>query len=177
MRCKVCKAYIPEGATSCFECGDVLGTELICQKCGAEIKRGAAFCYKCRHPVYEPPPIKVPEIPEDVSNSVACPKCGEIIPANIIYCPACGINRQNYMEEKSEPVSVDQPLSDSTTDIVGNERVCPRCGTSRRGSGRFCHNCGRFLGTDIADTICPICGSRSPLRYIRCQYCGNEIPK
>lgn len=183
MRCKVCQAYIPEGATYCLECGaEVNGTpEIVCQRCGAAVSKRASYCRKCGAPIEHEKEASEEKSSRQSAGVTKCPRCGEEVPAGIRYCPNCGTNQDRPQEEL--PTSTEKPTEEKLSekmpgpsDLVPDADECPRCGTAPRGIGRFCYNCGRFLGSDIEDVICPECGATNPLRYIRCQYCGAGLP-
>lgn len=182
MRCTACKSYIPEGATHCLDCGSSFDQIAICQHCGAEISVSARFCNKCGMPksasgeISNHLEIKTPVNSTGDEGAVECSRCGENVPAGVQYCPTCGtnvtLNRKSEPEQSTGVVTSESDPTDPDTDIP----ECPRCGTVPRGSARFCHNCGRFHGSDIEDVICPYCGATNSLRYARCQYCGTDLP-
>ncbi len=182
MRCKVCDAYIPEGAIQCLECGTPTEIELLCQRCGAPTNARARFCRKCGAPLkpdqedIAQPPRHEPATGADLSQDRTCAKCGENVPAGIQYCPSCGTSQAISALEAPE-TERDQPAgsSDATAPTEDSEK-CPACGAEPRGSGRFCYACGRFLGSDVEEIVCPACGAISSLRYSRCQHCGEELP-
>lgn len=179
MRCKVCNAYIPEGATYCLDCGSQFDDIILCQGCGAELQSVAKFCNRCGKSVVIPDDFKSPERKEQNGytspyGSIECQRCGVEVSRGTIYCPTCGTNVTKSGElVRAEGVTiVDSAPTEKTDDL----KPCPRCGAEPRGSGRFCHNCGRYHGSDIEDVICPNCGATNILRYARCQYCGHELP-
>jgi len=176
MRCQICHAYIPEGAEKCLECGSPLEPEQLCQKCGAIAGPAARFCRKCGAAL-TPPPKNALEDPISTASSakVTCFRCGTIVPTGIKYCPSCGINLEKRKKESENLTQAQEKLSNCVKPIEGTK--CPSCGTELRGTGRFCYECGRFLGTDLEDVICPSCGAIHSMRYSRCQYCGKEIPR
>jgi predicted amidophosphoribosyltransferase len=179
MRCKICNAYVPEGATHCLDCGSQFEDIIVCQTCAAELSSKAKFCNRCGTPARKPDAYKNPEFTIQEKSStesgpIECYRCGGNVPKGTIYCPTCGIN-VSKIDEPAQPAVVTVVESDPTEKSV-TVPACPRCGAIPRGSGRFCHNCGRFHGSDIEDVICPNCGATNVLRYARCQYCGNELP-
>ncbi len=200
MRCRICNAYIPEGATHCLECGSDLNPPIVCQRCGAETSPNARYCRTCGNPVSMPPEVPYPgpsgPSPAQESSPVVakCPVCGSQIPTGLIYCPTCGTNQSAVSSPTSDAQTIhsDSKSADETvshpdgsessgpaydhTEVIDAAKPCPRCGTVLRGSGRFCYNCGRFMGGDIEDVICPACGANNILRYARCQYCGADLP-
>lgn len=181
MRCESCNAYIPEGSTYCLECNTPLDSVFTCQRCGASTSEKAKFCRKCGYPIIPPPGISMhvePEKNKDIAKH-KCLRCGNEVPSGIRYCPICGTNQDKHRDAGESINDVDTEKSENKsnpTDLAGSGLVCPLCGTAARGSGRFCHDCGKFLGGDIEDVLCPSCGATNILRYARCQYCGKELP-
>jgi predicted amidophosphoribosyltransferase len=183
MRCRICQAYIPEGATYCLECGADIDSmpEVVCQRCGSAVSRQASYCRKCGAPI-EPEGNPRAENQDKISaTATSCPRCGAEVPAGIRYCPNCGTNQEHRNEEKPATVETappEKPIENlhQAVEVLPDAYECPRCGAPARGLGRFCYNCGRFLRSDVEDVICPECGSTNPLRYIRCQYCGAGLP-
>lgn len=181
MRCKVCNAYIPEGATHCLDCGSQFEDIIVCQHCATELPSHAKFCNRCGKPALKPGEFKKslesPSSTRAQSNlpgSTQCPRCAGDVPQGTLYCPTCGTNVSRMNEPvESNRVSIVETGPVEKTDSA---QPCPRCGTEPRGSGRFCHNCGRFLSSDIEDVICPQCGATNILRYAKCQYCGSDLP-
>jgi len=184
MRCRTCNAYIPEGATHCIECGTSTDPVLTCQKCGTEAPMNARFCRICGDPMRPPPDLPGrgpdPSVSRETLSGGTCPRCGSTVKAGVQYCPTCGTSQvaPEQTAIKSEP---EPPLAESENTEALEPAVdvisCPKCGTIPRGEGRFCYNCGRFLQSDISETICPSCGATNTLRYSRCQYCGASMPK
>jgi ribosomal protein L40E len=192
MRCRVCNAYVPEGATYCLDCGTnlELEPEVVCQRCGNSTSPDARFCRKCGAEMTKPtetrPAVAVTDRNRaggDREAGGVCRRCGGSIPEGVVYCPSCGTSRESPTYPQAPPGGASKrslevnpiAVADPTEPTEGVE-ACPRCGSAARGTGRFCHNCGRFLGTDIEDVICADCGATSPLRYPRCQYCGADLP-
>lgn len=192
MRCVSCNSYIPEGATYCLECGvNVDSTPTVtCQKCGASTSASAKFCRKCGATLYPPPDYRKGDSHKitglEVYPGQTCPRCGEPLGTSTKYCRNCGILVSGYSKpdsaapEKVKSPSVDEKNSKieipEAVEINDEVKACPKCGTKARGSGRFCYECGKFLGSDVEDVICPECGMSNILRYARCQYCGGKLP-
>jgi len=191
MRCTICNAYIPEGVERCLECGAGPEPEQVCQRCGTLVGARARFCRKCgaalahAHGSSVETKRQSPAPTPARSAQPPCPRCGAYVPVGIKYCPACGINQDTVASKPEnppasapappvQPVSVLADTSEATA-RTGNGKACPACGAEPRGTGRFCYACGRFLGTDVEDIICPVCGAACSLRYARCQYCGSEL--
>ena len=82
------------------------------------------------------------------SESVKCPACGKMLPANAKFCLDCG----------SQIVSLAQ-----------NELICPSCGTKTL-KGKFCLECGASL-----IKTCPNCGKELPLGGKFCLECGTKL--
>jgi len=179
MRCRVCNAYVPEGATHCIECGTSTEPALTCQKCGTEAPTKARFCRKCGEPLSPAPDFPV-KADSPAGTTALCPRCGAVVGEGVVHCPVCGTNQEigDQTQARIEPEPTPDG-SDSEDAVEPSEDVqpCPRCGTVPRGEGRFCYHCGRFLDTDIAEAICASCGAANTLRYSRCQYCGANMPK
>jgi RNA polymerase subunit RPABC4/transcription elongation factor Spt4 len=176
MRCNICNAYIPEGAGKCLECGAGPEPEQVCQKCGTLSSAKARFCRKCGAGLVPPAPPN-PEWAAH-TDSPACGRCGYLVPTGIGYCPACGLEQPGAQTIKAPAVAAPAPPREDRqeTDPLDGEPACPTCGATPRGSGRFCYECGRFLCSEVIDVICPACGSTSSLRYVRCQFCGADLP-
>ena len=181
MRCEKCNAYIPEGATYCHECGMPLDSSTLCQKCGTPTSPKSKFCRKCGAPVDQRigksmNPKAASAIRQEAAQA-RCPRCNSGIPSGTKYCPTCGSSIETIItkEEKIPEIEVIIEKRDPPEPVEGAS-PCPICGTISRGSGRFCHECGKLLMTDIEDVICPTCGSTNILRYARCQYCGQDLP-
>jgi ribosomal protein L40E len=183
MRCRACNAYIPEGATHCLECGAGLEPELVCQRCGAAASPSARFCRKCGAPLTPWPAARPPEpVPRSARESVlgdsqSCSRCGSAVPSGTLYCPSCGLSQASIQPKAESSDHQETSVEGDATEPAAGANPCPVCGAELRGSARFCHECGRFLGTDIEHVICPACGADHSLRYSRCQYCGAEIPR
>jgi len=179
MRCTVCNAYIPEGAGQCLECGAGPDPEQVCQKCGTLVGGRARFCRKCGAPMLGPvaPAKPVQAAPLEGLDSSKCAQCGSYVPVGIRYCPECGSEQKKPMVlTPAKPAVPAVEVSSEALLPAEGEAKCPACGTEPRGSGRFCHECGRFLRTDLVDIICHSCGSIATLRYSRCQHCGSDLP-
>jgi ribosomal protein L40E len=181
MRCKVCNAYIPEGAIHCLECGNEIDEAIVCQICGARMGLDARFCNRCGSNVKKPAKARIPDHLTDIVHGKVgrkCFRCGNQVPDETQYCPTCGTSVGGDVTESvpADPVeSTDEQGIDHAEPVPGAES-CPRCGTEVRGTGRFCFNCGRFHGSDIEDVLCASCGASNTLRYARCQYCGKDLP-
>jgi len=183
MRCKVCNAYIPEGAIHCLECGEEIEECIICQKCGTQLSSQAAFCTKCGAPVSRPASPRRPDDPAPLPGKPpqpgihTCFRCGNKVPDGVKYCPVCGTSHDWIDNPAPKPVEPEYISPDPDPQVTKPEGgTCPRCGTELRGNARFCYNCGRFQKSDIVDVICPACGAANILRYARCQYCGADLP-
>ncbi len=183
MRCKTCNAYVPEGATHCLDCGADLEPAPVCRRCGTVAYPNARFCRICGAVLTASPSTQPdrsrelrPADPEALP-AAPCPRCGFNVAQGVIYCPSCGTSRTAPPPplDRAEVAEIDSPGPDTARAVPGAQ-PCPRCGTPPRGSGRFCFHCGRFLGGDIEDVICPRCGATNILRYARCQYCGADLP-
>jgi RNA polymerase subunit RPABC4/transcription elongation factor Spt4 len=164
-----------------MECGTPISSDRLCQKCGAVMDTMARFCRKCGAPMKDYPGAGLsatlePTESETASKERKCRLCGAKVPEAVQYCPSCGTN-QDILEGKVDLRQAAKVELESDPAVPREDLdACPACGTEARGSGRFCYACGRFIGSDIEDVICPKCGSTSSLRYLRCQYCGAEIP-
>lgn len=172
MRCEKCNAYIPEGANICLECGNSAIKEIVCQKCGTSTSPNAKFCKKCGAKLTLPPDVTTVQ-----SDNPPCEKCGSRIPVGVKYCPTCGTSREKKDHTAAgtqTPEEINE--TDSAFERHDENKKCISCGTILRSTGRFCHECGKFQGTDIEDVICPSCGLTNILRYARCQYCGKPLP-
>jgi ribosomal protein L40E len=180
MRCKVCNAYIPQGAGRCLECGAELEPETVCQRCGAMAGPSARFCRKCGAPMVPPPQASSDsQISHQINQAAkfrACNRCGSNIPEGIKYCMKCGTSQDSvYPSGQSVPSDLtDSAVSNMTASDPDKSR-CPACGTEARGAGRFCFVCGRFIGSELMTCVCPACGANSSIKYSRCQYCGGDF--
>ncbi|MBQ9002605.1 MAG: zinc ribbon domain-containing protein [Eggerthellaceae bacterium] len=73
--------------------------------------------------------------------STACPKCGEAIRGDDLFCRGCG-----------KPVNEARTETQRASGRVGvpNERaamsICPSCGSRIAEQDRFCMNCGTHIG-------------------------------
>ena len=82
------------------------------------------------------------------SQSIKCPKCGNMLPPNAKFCLECGT--------KIEQVSP-------------NEMICPHCG-KKTPKGKFCMECGQPLANR-----CPNCGAEIPQGGKFCLECGTRL--
>ncbi len=86
--------------------------------------------------------------------SAPCPKCGQLVPPNVRFCPACGTPMGGA------PAAGGPPCAKCGTPIPSGSKFCPNCGApsapptrtcpkcnqSVSGSPKFCPNCGAALG-------------------------------
>ncbi len=77
------------------------------------------------------------------ANTVACPHCGNQVPAGAKFCSSCG--------KEIAPPGV----------------VCPKCGTKLPAGAKFCFGCGAKLSN-----VCVKCGKELPLGARFCNECG-----
>ena len=85
-----------------------------------------------------------PAAPEEI----ACPTCGNKLPANAKFCPECG----NKVEI-----------------LADDEMICPACNKKVK-KGKFCLECGASLVNK-----CPKCGVELPLNSKFCSECGEKL--
>ena len=81
-------------------------------------------------------------------QSVKCPNCGNMLPANAKFCLECGTKIEQLAE---------------------NEMICPACG-KKTPKGKFCIECG----TPLANR-CPNCGAEVPQGGKFCLECGTKL--
>lgn len=86
-------------------------------------------------------------------QTINCPKCQAVIPANSKFCQFCGA--------EIKPVS-------------GPQIECPKCGTPNPADAKFCSECGSDL-TKIGMVECPKCSKPIPEGSKFCPYCGEKI--
>ena len=81
-------------------------------------------------------------------QTMKCPKCGHVLPANAKFCFECGTKIENISE---------------------NELICPFCG-KKTPKGKFCMECGHLLSNK-----CPNCGAEIPQGGKFCLECGTKL--
>lgn len=82
------------------------------------------------------------------SDTMECPNCGHILPANAKFCLECG-------------TKIEQ--------LAPNEMICPHCG-KKTPKGKFCIECGQPLANR-----CPNCGAEVPQGGKFCLECGTKL--
>lgn len=86
-----------------------------------------------------------------------CPGCGMEMPADSMFCNACGTKMP------PKPVSVNQP-------------VCANCGAVLKEGQRFCVQCGTpYEAPAPAVKFCPECGKQLPGDAGFCPDCGAAV--
>lgn len=79
---------------------------------GAAVAQTMAGAFQPKAPT-EPAPQAVPA-PTAASDAVACPSCGNMVGANVKFCPECGKAMQTVCQACGKP--------------VGTAKFCPECG-------------------------------------------------
>ena len=64
-------------------------------------------------------------------KKVNCPFCHELIDSDASFCPECGANVKQKLEESKEPIK--------------NTKFCVNCGTELPSDAKFCAKCGTKL--------------------------------
>lgn len=107
--CSQCGAEISRGSAYCSSCGAQApkmekprsNEDLVeCSSCGAMVKKGMRFCTSCGSPMTVPDTIPssseaTSPITDQESNPgetafSICPKCGNQLTPDSIFCPECG---------------------------------------------------------------------------------------
>ena len=85
--CDECGTVLPEGATSCMNCGAPVEeaaaaqADRVCGECGASLPEGATVCKNCGAPAEEASAAQVDRF---------CAECGAAIPSGTAVCRNCG---------------------------------------------------------------------------------------
>ncbi len=86
-------------------------------------------------------------------QTMACPKCGSMVPVNSAYCYNCGADLRKQGTVK-----------------------CPKCNAEVPAGAKFCPNCGNPMSQPSTQTIkCPNCGTESPAGTKFCPNCGKPL--
>ncbi len=96
---------------------------------------------------YQQPP------PGAGQSGTPCPKCGQMVPTGVKFCPNCGTS---MAAPAPAPGGVNCPKC-NTPNAAGAKfcancgaplaRTCPKCQATVTGAGKFCPNCGTALPT------------------------------
>lgn len=107
--CSQCGAELLRGSAFCSSCGapvpkiekHTVNEDLVeCTSCGAMVKKGMRFCTACGSPMTIPemvptifeadtPVTSEDEMPAEKTVAI-CPKCGNKLAPDSIFCPDCG---------------------------------------------------------------------------------------
>lgn len=139
---KAAPAHGRQGAaTPCPVCGDPLDPGAkVCDGCGVEVAKARRAT-----PAPVPPPAPAPA---PVSASSPCPVCGDPLPAGSKLCTSCGV------EITRATVAA---LAKQEPPPAAPAQRCPACGNTRRGTERFCRQCGHGYdhGSPTASSAAP----------------------
>lgn len=220
-RCPTCGAPIAEGNMFCNACGTKIpenaATQVVrsktCPTCGAVLDADAAFCFACgaklgfesapevksevpetpvfTAPVYTPPtPPEVPAAPE----GKPCPRCGEMLDKDAVFCYACGVKLEDAELAYGQPEAPEAPVFtepvyegpvEPEVPAAPEGKVCPRCGATLDADAMFCYNCGASLAApepeipeiEVAFTgkTCRSCGTELDADAMFCYNCGARV--
>lgn len=102
--------------------------------------------------------MPMPPVPPPPGPTVACPHCGQRIPAQAAFCPYCG-----FQMPKLPPAAA----------------VCASCGSSLPAGAQFCPVCGARQAPATPpppQTIrCSGCGAELPAVAVFCPDCGMRV--
>jgi RNA polymerase subunit RPABC4/transcription elongation factor Spt4 len=91
-------------------------------------------------------------------ESESCPQCGKGVPADIKFCPYCGLSLEKQPQQK-----IDIPMINCGScgkQILRDVNFCPYCGKEvPQGVVLKCKNCGKGIPPDVK--YCPHCGSKT----------------
>ncbi|MCR4610375.1 MAG: zinc ribbon domain-containing protein [Lachnospiraceae bacterium] len=102
---------------------------------------------------------------EELEALKTCPKCGNIVGEDELFCASCG-----------------ERLVKMTANV--DENVCPQCGKPKKSDGAFCVFCGfRFNSQEPQkmeapkERTCVKCGTKLPDDVVFCHVCGCKQPE
>ncbi len=185
----------------------------VCPKCGAMLDADAMFCFNCGAKLgFEPAPEVKPEVPEApvftepvytspvepempaAPEGKLCPRCGEMLDKDAVFCYACGVKLENAELAYGQPEVPEAPVF---TEPVYEEpvepevpaapegKVCPKCGAMLDADAMFCFNCGASLAAPepeppevefvFKNKTCPMCGTELDADAMFCYSCGTKV--
>lgn len=152
-----------QAALAAYRAGEIAHPQLasICQQIDAlneQIAQREARIEQIRAEKLAPPP----PVPPPSGPAVPCPNCGQRIPAEARFCPACG-----HKIPPPAPAGV----------------VCASCGSPMPPAAQFCPTCGARRASvppppppPPPETIrCPGCGAELPAVAVFCPDCGARV--
>lgn len=81
----------------------------------------------------------------NLSDKVACIKCGAMISPRVKYCPECGASQKPTCPNCGETLTKNAKFCPNCGQKISKEKTCPKCGKACKPNAKFCLECGEPL--------------------------------
>ncbi|HEY6250063.1 MAG TPA: zinc ribbon domain-containing protein, partial [Candidatus Angelobacter sp.] len=162
--------------------------------CGSVNTAGSKFCLSCGATMAAVQPEK--KAAAEPQGPV-CPACGSSNAGTGKFCLACGASMATTVVSQSEAQQSKAQPAEKKATAEPQAPVCPACGSSKAGTGKFCLACGASMVATVVSqseaqqskaqapekkaaaesqgSVCSACGASNPSTSKFCLSCGGSL--